>query len=342
MEGRDTVSVVVVNYNRKDMLSACLRSVLDQTRAAEQVIVVDNGSEDGSAALVQEEFGGRVQLIELPYNSGFAGGNNAGIRAAETEWVALINNDAVADPIWLAELMGAVEGRAEAGLAACTIVRGDRRDLLENLGVGLARDGMSRGSRHFARAAEVPDHSVLIPSGCAALVRRSAFQEADGFDERFFCYSEDTDLFLKIRILGWNTVLARRACAYHHPGGGTLGVISPQKTYLVERNRLFILFRFYPAGAVMASPVHTFTRYLALAAEVIKTGGRGREGRQAGSVLKNLWSLVKAYAHAFYRLPSELENRRRVREQTRVCPGSMKRWLVVYRLDPRSLRSLGP
>ncbi len=341
--GEATISVVIVNYNRKAMLADCINSVFKQTRPPERVIVVDNGSEDGSAAMVQEEFGDRVVLVELCENLGFAGGNNAGAEQADTDWLALINNDAIADPYWLAEMLRAAEEREGTGLVACTIVRGDCRDLLENLGVGLGLDGMSRGNRHFCRAAEVTDDRVLIPSGCAALVRKNAFLEAGGFDGGFFCYSEDTDLFLKIRLLGWSTAVSRRACVYHHPGGGTLGVISPLKTYLVERNRLFIMFRFYPAKAIILSPFHTLVRYLWLAGEMLKTG-KGDNAAPFGDsgFWANLQSLGKAYFHAFSRLSAEVMERQRWRNQSRTCGDVMRRWLATYRLDRHSLRSLEP
>ncbi len=335
-----TVSVVVVNYNRKDMLADCLDSALSQTRPPERVIVVDNGSTDGSAAMVREKFGGRVLLVELAENSGFAGGNNAGMEHVDTEWAALLNNDAVADPCWLAEMLNAAAGRENAGMAACTILRGDCRDLLDNMGVGIGRDGMSRGSRHFCRAAEVTDDKVLIPSGCAALVKTSAFRQAGGFDTKFFCYSEDTDLFLKMRLLGWKTVLAKGACVYHHPGGGTLGVVSPFKTYLVERNRLFVLFRFYPAKAVLLSPYYTLVRYLLLAAEVLKSRKSGPLAAEGSGVFPNLLGLIKAYVHALSGLPSEMGERRRWRGLS--CPGSLEKWTAVYGLDSRSLRGLEP
>jgi len=339
MDSMTTVSVVVVNYNRKDMLADCIDSVLSQTRPPERVIVVDNGSTDGSVAMVRENYGGRVLLVELAENSGFAGGNNAGMEHVDTEWAALLNNDAVADPRWLEKLLNSAAGCDGVGMATSTILRGDCRDLLDNLGVGLGRDGMSRGSRHFCRAAEVIDEKVLIPSGCAALIRTSAFRQAGGFDTKFFCYSEDTDLFLKMLLLGWKTVLAKGACVYHHAGGGTLGVVSPFKTYLVERNRLFVLFRFYPAKAVLLSPCHTLFRYFLLSAEIFKNR-KSRPLPAGGGLSQNLAGLVKAYVHALSRLPAETRERRRWRGLS--CPGLLEKWTAVYGLDSRSLRGLEP
>src|SRR5579862_1453977 len=97
------LSVVVVNWNSRDDLDACLRSVAAQTHADVEIIVVDNGSDDGSGAMVRERFPGTI-LIEAGRNLGFAEGCNRGIRASSGEWIALLNNDAVADADWAASL----------------------------------------------------------------------------------------------------------------------------------------------------------------------------------------------------------------------------------------------
>ena len=164
------VSVVIVNYNRAQLLCECVSSVLGQVSRPAEVIVVDNGSSDGSADLVERSFGGEVRLIRLEKNLGFAGGNNVGIRAAGSEWIALINNDAVADPVWLSEMVRAVGQDPDIGLVACRIMRADKNDLVDNIGVGLWPDGMSRGAHHFRRGAEVVNPPVFIPSGCAMLL----------------------------------------------------------------------------------------------------------------------------------------------------------------------------
>ena len=208
MSSPASVSVVVVNYNRREMLRDCLKSLLFQTRPPLEIIVVDNGSADLSADLVEKEFGDRVRVIRLPKNLGFAGGNNVGLRAASGDWVALINNDAVADPGWLAGMLEAAAADPKAGLVACRVLRAEKRDLLDNIGVRLWPDGMSRGAHHFQRAGAIAGARELIPSGAAMLGRRDALLEAGGFDESFFCYSEDTDLGLKVRLLGFSCVVA--------------------------------------------------------------------------------------------------------------------------------------
>src|SRR6266852_2795518 len=115
------LSVIVVNWNGKELLTNCIASLRAQTLPGIEVIVVDNGSTDGSAEFVRQNFPD-FKLIQLNENRGFAGGNNAGIRQARGEWIALINNDAAAEPDWLQCLHRAVEGNERAGLAASRVI----------------------------------------------------------------------------------------------------------------------------------------------------------------------------------------------------------------------------
>lgn len=331
-----TVAVVIVNYNRAAMLAECVRSVLAGTRTPDETIVVDNGSSDGSADRVAAEFKDRVRLVRLSENLGFAGGNNAGIKEAQSEWIALINNDALADPDWLRALLETAAADPGLGLVACRILHAGNRDLLDNLGVGLWPDGMSRGRHHFGRDADAPKAAPLLPSGCAMLIRRRAFLEVGGFDDGFFLYSEDTDLGIKVRLAGWKCGLADRAAVYHQ-SGGTWGVISPEKLYYVERNRLAVLFRYYPWTLIAASPLYTLARYAGLAASALHRRRRDIPGPGGPGTLL---ALGRAYVDGLRRLPADLRLRRQWKKRARVPAGAMPMWIKEQGLDWRSLIAL--
>ncbi len=342
----DSISVVIVNYNRASLLSAAIASALAQDLMPAEVIVVDNGSDDGSAAMVEQEFGDAVRLVRLDENLGFAGGNNAGVAVATGKWIALLNNDAVADRRWLSGMVRAAADDPGAGMVACRIVVENQRDLLDNVGVGLYADGMSRGVSHFQRAAAVGPARVLMPSGCAALVLRSAFDEAGGFDEGFFCYSEDTDLFIRLRLLGYRCAVADRAVVYHRGGGGTLGTVSPFKVYLVERNRVSVLLRYYPSRLALTSFFFTGLRYAGLFWS-LAISGRGRHHDQEAEVVSgglgaNLAALVRAYRHALGRASSDLALRAQWKARRRVPEQALEEWLSRYRLGAKSLFTLEP
>ncbi len=344
------VSAVVVNYNRAEMLSGCIQSLLDQTRPPDEIVVLDNGSADGSADLVRERFGGRVRLIQLQYNAGFARGNNQAVKQTTGEWLALINNDARAEPDWLERMIEAAGAGPRVGLVACRILRGDAPGLLDNVGVRLWPDGISRGAYHFEKDSEVRGPEVLIPSGAAMLVRRAAFDEAGGFDPEFFAYSEDTDLGLKIRLLAYDTALADRARVIHTPGGGTLQMLGPRKVYLVERNRISILLRFFPWTCILASPLYTALRYAALIIGVEKAKQNKRRRGSEGATVRarhrpafsGVGAVFKAYLHAVKRLPADYRCRREWVNRRKVHPQAMRQWIKNYRLEYKSLAALEP
>ncbi len=339
------VSAIVVNYNRARMLIECVDSLVRQTVPLHEIIVVDNGSSDGSADLLRRAHGGWVKIVELDENLGFAGGNNAGAREASGEWLALINNDAVADPRWVERTLRAVSLERNAAMAACRILVSRDDGALDNVGVKLGLDGMSRGAYHFRREAEVFGPSVLLPSGCAMMIKREVFSRIGGFDEDFFAYSEDTDLGLKVRLMGYECALADDAYVYHRGGGGTLGMISPAKAYLVERNRIAILIRYYPARYVMLSPIFTAMRYWAMFRGALKVAGKaagdGDDKTGKGfSIPAVLWSICRAYLAALGRARTDLSLRREWKRKRAVAPGTMAAWLKAYGLSRREMAAL--
>ena len=171
------ISVIVVNWNRCVLLRACLESLQRQTGANLEVIVVDNGSQDGSAEMVAREFGGFTRLIRNAENRGFCAANNQGIRTARGSFVALLNNDAEAEPGWLSALQRAFAADPEIGMAASKIVMYDEPGRIDKAGHLIYPDGQNRG-----RGTGEPDdgrfdrsEEVLWPDGCAAMYRKKCW-----------------------------------------------------------------------------------------------------------------------------------------------------------------------
>ncbi|MFN9456470.1 MAG: glycosyltransferase family 2 protein, partial [Acidobacteriota bacterium] len=235
-------SVIVVNWNRCELLRECLVSIEKQVTSAgspfpSETIVVDNGSEDGSPELVISEFPA-VRLIRNRSNRGFCAANNQGIAAARGERIALLNNDAVADPLWLAELCGALDGAETVGMAASKIVQYEAPDRIDKAGHILYLDGQNRG-RGTGEADEGQYDGPLEvgwPDGCAAMYRRAMLQQIGGFDEDLFAYADDAELGLRARIAGWRCAYAPGAVVRHRRGA-TLGRGNPERVFLIERNR---------------------------------------------------------------------------------------------------------
>ncbi|MBM3790836.1 MAG: glycosyltransferase family 2 protein, partial [Acidobacteria bacterium] len=242
------VSIVVPNWNGRDYIEECLQSVQGQTYPRIELIVVDNGSTDGSRELLRQEVSAMpgMKLVELPVNRGFAGGVNAGIRAASGEFVALLNNDAVAAPEWLARLVAHMRSPS-VGMAASKILFYDRRTVIDKAGHLFYPDGLNRGRGAGEADAGQYDEAgeILFPDGCAALYRSSTLEEAGLFDEQFFAYGDDADLGLRARWLGWECVYVPGAEVYHRHSS-SLGKYSLEKAYLVERNRLWVAVKLLP------------------------------------------------------------------------------------------------
>lgn len=239
-------SVIIPNWNGLRLLRPCLRSLAGQTLADHEVIVVDNASTDGSAEALAAEFPA-VRVLRQERNLGFAGGCNAGIRAARGEVVVLLNNDIEAEPDWLAELLAALDRHPRAGAAASRMMSWADREVLNAAGDLYRASGLpdSRGVWQRYGPPWNEETPVFGASGGAVAYRREMLAETGLFDERFFMYCEDVDLAWRGQLLGWGAVYAPRAVVYHHmsaTGGG------PLSSYYVGRNTLWVIARNYPTG----------------------------------------------------------------------------------------------
>jgi GT2 family glycosyltransferase len=249
------VSAVVVNYQGRAFLGDCVASLSD---AVDEVVVVDNGSSDGSRELVREEFPD-VALVELDRNAGFGAAVNAGLRRCGAPWVFLLNNDATVEPGAIAELLAVGEGDERVGSVAAQMRFRARPDLINSAGIEVDRLGVG-SDRLLGRPAERSETDpveVFGASAGAALLRRSMLDELGGFDERFFLFLEDVDLAWRARMRGWRAMYAP-AAVVHHQHSATAGHGSAFKHYQVGRNRIRLLaknadtaqLRRYGAGMV--------------------------------------------------------------------------------------------
>jgi GT2 family glycosyltransferase len=322
-----------VNWNGLAYLPECLGSLATQSYPAIEVVVVDNGSTDGSVAYLRGDHGWRVRLVESPENLGFAGGNNLGIRAAKGAYMALINNDAAADARWVEALVAAAESDPRVGMCASKIYVWDRPGVLDGAGLLVSGDGIGRGRgrlepdrEEFAR-----EEDALLPSGCAALYRRAMLDEIGLFDEAFFAYCEDTDLGLRGRIAGWRCRYVPGAVVRHRYSGSS-APHSPFKAFQVERNRIWVVAKCFPPGMAAASVLYTVVRY-ALQLYAASTG-RGAAARIAEeqSPLALARILLRAWTAAFAGLPEMLRRRRRLEALRRISSRELARLLRGHRV----------
>lgn len=240
-----TISVVIPNWNGARLLPACLRSLEAQTLQPLEIIVVDGASTDHSAALLREQFPA-VRLLVLERNLGFAGNVNAGLRAARGELLVLFNNDAEAEPTWLASLVGGFD-EPRVGACASKILLHDRRDVLNTAGDVYYRDGTpgNRGAWEVDTGQYDAQTEVFGASGCAVAYRRAMLADVGLFDERLWMYCEDVDLAWRAQLRGWRCRYVPGARVYHRlsaTGGGALA------SYWCGRNFLCVLLQNMPDG----------------------------------------------------------------------------------------------
>jgi len=257
------VSVIIPNLNGRDILACCLRSLERQAFKNFEVIVIDNGSTDGSVEMVRSDFPWLEIVVENESNMGFAKACNQGIEAASGDLIALLNNDTETHPDWLAELVRASETDPDAGMFASKTLLFDKRDTIDTAGHLIYRDGLNRGrGRLETDQGQYDDKTdVISPSGAAALYRRRMFDEIGLFDEYHFAYGDDIDIGIRGRLAGWRCVFVPGAVVYHMYSA-TTGKYSPMKLYLVERNRLWIVLKYLPMKYVLLNLFYTEIRYL--------------------------------------------------------------------------------
>ena len=327
------VSVVVVNYGRAELLRACLQSLLEQTWPRLEILVVDNGSQDHSADVVSSFADRGIRLLALTENRGFAAAVNLGVRECRGELVALLNNDAVASPEWIEQLVSGTGASPETGICASKILFYGT-GVIDKAGHLIFPDGQNRGRGTGERDRGQYDRTqeVLAADGCAALYRKEVLEQVGGFDESFFAYAEDADLGLRARWLGWRCLYVPGAVVHHHHSS-TLGPYSPRKIYWVERNRLWLALKNFPLPLLLLNPVFTGYRLAwNLCAALLRRGPAGNFRRE-GSLWLLLRVQVRAYRDALAGAGPMLRERRRIRSTRRIGDLEFCRHLFRFRIS---------
>jgi GT2 family glycosyltransferase len=299
------VAVVVVNFNGGEVVDRCLESLAAQTRPPDRTIVVDNASNDGSPDRIAARFPA-VELVRLDENTGFAGGNNLGVRAAEgCDWVALVNPDAFPEPTWLERLLESAEAHGEFTFFASLLLQADDPDEVDGSGDAYHVGGMAwrRDNGRSRSQAHLEPGEVFSPCAAAALYRRDAFIEAGGLDESFFAYYEDSDLAFRLRLLGHRCFYVPAAVA-HHLGFSTSGEESPFTVFHSQRNLVWTWVKNMP-GPLLAV-------YLAqhLLVNILNLGWYTMRG-QAGPVFRSKAAALRGLP-AVWRARKEVQRGRAV------------------------------
>ncbi len=314
------VSVLVLNYNGRSFIEACLESVFAQQHPLHEVLVIDNGSVDGSVSLVRERFP-QAKVVEAGSNLGFAGGMNLGIRESSGELLFLLNPDVVLEPEYLGVLAQALEARPTYGSATGKIYRfpvGERK-IIDTTGhlIFTNRLFTDRGEGEIDTGQFNEGGDVFGACAGVGLYKREMLEDikegTEYFDESFFLFLEDTDLNWRAQLRGWQTWYSPQAVAYHHRGG-----TAKRRTKVVEinnyKNRYMMLLKNDPWIDIVKH-IHHF-----VVTDTLKTAAL-------------LWRCPPALLGWFTvwrETPALLRKRRIIQKNRKVSRAEFDKWFISF------------
>jgi GT2 family glycosyltransferase len=331
------VSVIIVNHNRAELLLDCLQSITAQTCRNLEILIVDNGSSDHSERAAKSLADARIVWVALDRNLGFAGGCNVGIRRARGEFVALLNNDAIAKKDWIEQLMGPMLDDPDTGMCASKILfHGE--EVIDKAGHLIYLDGQNRGRGTGERDSGQYDRpeETLFPDGCAALYRRELMLQVGGFDEEFFAYGDDADLGIRIRLLGPRCQYVPEAIVYHRHSS-TLGSYSPQKIFWVERNRFWLAIKSFPFVLLVLNPFFTAARWAWNLAAFLSRVGPAGNYRRKESFSDLAGAIFRAYMAGLAGAPRMFKKRSSVRRMRCLSDVEFIKLLWRFRISAKRL-----
>jgi GT2 family glycosyltransferase len=319
------VSIIILNYQGRAWLQKCLDSAVAELAPDCELLVVDNGSTDGSVEFVRDSFP-LVRVIPLGDNLGFAAGNNAGARAARGRYLAFLNNDAAPQPGWLSALRRALDGDPEVGLAASCVVFMHDPSVVDSAGDGITRWG---GAFKRGHGRSIPPTiaggDVFGACGAACLVRRDEFEKLGGFDSTFFAVYEDVDLSYRFQLLGYRCTYVPDAVV-HHAGSGTLGRLSANAVFLGQRNLEWMYFKNTPWPLLLITLPGHAVYDLAAALYFARSG-------HLGTFVSAKWSALREMARV-WRQRREVQRTRRI-SWTRIWRLMDRGWLSIKLREKR-------
>ena len=265
---KNNISVIIVNWNGERFLERCLTALMNQTVKPREIILVDNASSDGSLGIARRF--PSVRLITLDQNTGFAHGNNLAIEAAskDSDWIALINPDAFAEPHWLEELLASAERNPAFSVFGSKLLNAADPAVLDGAGDAYHISGQFWRQGHGLSVSAVPENEceVFSPCAAAALYQRSALREVGGFDEDYFCYAEDVDLGFRLRLVGHRCLYVPKSVVHHVGSGITGGHHNNFALYHGHRNLVWTFVKDMPGILFwLLLPLHLLLNFASIA-----------------------------------------------------------------------------
>ncbi len=251
MRSQLKTSVIIPNWNGLDLLADCLTSLSQQIVKNFEVIIVDNGSSDGSIKYIEENFP-KFKIIKLDKNYGFAKAVNIGFKKSNAEFVVVLNNDTKTRKDWLQNLIKAAEGHKQVFAVCSKLLNFYNPTLIDGVGVTINEVGQAKSlgfqkkdGKEFSE-----ERYVFGVTGGAALFRRDLFLKLGGFDEKYFMYFEDLDLSWRAQLLGYKSIYCPSAVVYHKHKASSKK--RPQHLeYWQYRNMIATVIKDFPASLLL-------------------------------------------------------------------------------------------
>lgn len=244
------VTLIILNWNGLAYTRDCLDSLRRITYGNAEILVIDNGSKNNEAEILENEYQSLIQVIRLTENLGFAEGNNIGIRRAistNAKYVCLLNNDTVIEPTFLELMVNASEADDRIAMVAPTMRVMNDHSVVDNLGITMTLSGLP-----FNRKEQ--NWRLFCPSGGAVLYRCSALcsvvQNNDYFDPEYFAYVEDLDLGWRLLWQGYRAVYAEKALVFHH-GSAATSPMSDFAVFQTQKNLLLTWIKNLPMTFIL-------------------------------------------------------------------------------------------
>ena len=247
------VSVIIVNFNGKNLLEKCLNSLFKIDYDNFEVILVDNNSTDESVDFIIKNYPS-ITPIKLDSNKGFAEPNNIGSKSAKGEYLLFLNNDTVVTPNFISEMIKVIENNDQIGICQSLLLKPNNTvdssgDFIDGLGVVFS-------------SKKIPNNIEKISSakGASLLIRKKLFTDLGGFDKKFFATFEDVDLGWRTWILGYNVVIVPKSIVYH-VGGQTINQLKSKIAFHGFKNQISMKITNFETKLVLKKLIIFFIKY---------------------------------------------------------------------------------
>lgn len=258
------VTVIIPNYNGLKFMEPCFKALEAQSDKNFELLVVDNGSTDGSVEWLKDR---NIPSVFLEKNTGFSGAVNVGIRHAKTPYVILLNNDTEPEPDYIKELVLAMDRSPKIFSVSSKMIQLYHKELMDDAGDMYSILGWAyqRGVGQSIRGYQKP-RTVFAACAGAAIYRREVFEEIGGFDEAHFAYLEDIDVGYRAKIYGYENVYCPTAVVYHVGSGTSGSKYNSFKVRLAARNNVYLNYKNMPVLQLLVNllPILSgiFVKYL--------------------------------------------------------------------------------